>query len=68
MGTQRAEKVMGIGDLACVIPKERVGGVVGEKAYAQNKCDQEKNDAPYFLPDGFDGPLRLGFFLRFLAQ
>ena len=56
MGTQRAEEVMGICDLACVIPEERVSRVVGKKAYTQNECDQEKNDAPYLFSDGFYGP------------
>lgn len=59
---------MGICDLACVIPKERVSGVIGRKAYTQDERDQEENDTPYLLLVGFLGPFWFGFSLRFLAQ
>jgi hypothetical protein len=68
MGTNGTKEIMGLCRPARFEPEEGISRVIGEEAYPHNQGNEEKNDTPYFLLDGFYVLFCFGFVFRLFTQ
>ena len=51
MGTHGAEKVVGLAQGSCHVPKELISRVVKQETSTQKDCHEEKNETLDFFPE-----------------